>query len=70
MDSIKEYLEKNKDRFLDELVDLLKIPSISADPAYKGDMLKAAEAVKARLLEAGCDTAEVSSNARTSCSLR
>ncbi|MGA8855216.1 MAG: dipeptidase [Christiangramia sp.] len=60
MDSIKEYLEKNKDRFLDELVDLLKIPSISADPAYKGDMLKAADAVKARLLEAGCDTAEVS----------
>ncbi|MCH4822074.1 dipeptidase [Gramella lutea] len=60
MDSIKEYLEKNKDRFLDELVDLLKIPSISADPAYKGDMLKAADAVKARLLEAGCDMAEVS----------
>ena len=60
MDSIKEYLDKNKDRFLDELLDLLKIPSISADPAYKGDMLKAADAVKARLLEAGCDTAEVS----------
>ncbi len=60
MDSIKEYLEKNKDRFLNELVELLKIPSISADPAYKGDMLKAADAVKARLLEAGCDLAEVS----------
>ena len=60
MDSIKEYLEKNKDRFLDELLDLLKIPSISADPKYKGDMLKAAEAVKSRLLEAGCDMAEVS----------
>jgi len=60
MDSIKEYLDKNKDRFLEELLDLLKIPSISADPAYKSDMLKAADAVKARLLEAGCDRAEVS----------
>lgn len=59
MDSIKEYLEKNKDRFLDELLELLKIPSISADPAYKKDMLKTAEAVKKNLLDAGCEHAEV-----------
>lgn len=59
MDTIKDYLGKNRERFLDELIQLLKIPSISADPAYKGDMLKAAEAVKKSLLDAGCDLAEV-----------
>ena len=59
MDSIKTYLEEHKDRFVDELKELLKIPSISADANYKEDMLKAAEAVKQSLLDAGCDTAEV-----------
>ena len=41
MESIESYLEKNKDRFVQELIDLLKIPSISADPAYKNDVAKA-----------------------------
>ena len=59
MDSIKTYLEEHKDRFVDELKELLKIPSISADANYKDDMLKAAEAVKQSLLDAGCDTVEV-----------
>lgn len=59
MDAIQSYIEQNKQRFLDELIDLLKIPSISADSAYQGDVLKAAEIVKQRLLEAGCDVAEV-----------
>lgn len=59
MDQIKNYIESNKDRFLDELIDLLKIPSISADSKYKGDVRKAAEVVKQRLIEAGVDTAEI-----------
>ncbi|SHG71265.1 Acetylornithine deacetylase/Succinyl-diaminopimelate desuccinylase [Salegentibacter echinorum] len=59
MADIKDYIAKNKDRFLSELVDLLKIPSISADSNYKDDMLKTAEAVKKKLLEAGCDSAEI-----------
>ena len=59
MKSAKPYIEKNKDRFLDELVELLKIPSISADSAYKKDVLKTAEAVKKQLKKAGCDTVEI-----------
>lgn len=55
----KDYQEKNKDRFLNELLDLLRIPSISAKSEHKDDMLKCAEAVKARLLEAGADKAEI-----------
>ncbi|MDC8001214.1 dipeptidase [Aequorivita todarodis] len=59
MKSAKTYIEKNKDRFLDELIQLLKIPSISADSAYKKDVLKTAEAVKKQLEKAGCDSVEI-----------
>ena len=59
MSDIKKYVEDNKERFIKELVELLKIPSISADPAYKNDILKTAEAVKSRLEEAGCDSVEI-----------
>jgi acetylornithine deacetylase/succinyl-diaminopimelate desuccinylase-like protein len=59
MKDVKEYVEKNKDRFVSELVELLKIPSISADPAYKKDILKTADAVKQRMEEAGCDLVEI-----------
>jgi len=59
MKSAKPYIEQNKQRFLDELVELLKIPSISADPAYKEEVIKAAEAVKEQLEKAGCDNVEV-----------
>lgn len=59
MSDIKKYVEDNKERFINELVELLKIPSISADPAYKNDILKTAEAVKTRLKEAGCDSVEI-----------
>ena len=55
----KDYQEKNKDRFLNELLDLLRIPSVSARSEHKNDMVKCAEAVKKSLLEAGCDKAEV-----------
>jgi len=59
MKSAKPYIEKNKERFLDELIELLKIPSISADSAYKKDVLKTAEAVKKQLAKAGCDSVEI-----------
>jgi len=59
MKDVKEYVEKNKDRFVSELVELLKIPSISADPAYKKELLKTADAVKKRMEEAGCDLVEI-----------
>jgi acetylornithine deacetylase/succinyl-diaminopimelate desuccinylase-like protein len=54
-----DYQQKNKDRFLNELLDLLRIPSVSAKSEHKADMQKCAEAVKARLLEAGADKAEI-----------
>ena len=59
MEVWKEYQEKNKDRFLDELLDLLRIPSVSAKSENKEDMGKCAEAVKQRLLEAGVDKVEI-----------
>lgn len=54
-----EYLEANKDRFLEELLDLLRIPSVSADSKYKEDVARCAEAVKQYMLAAGVDMAEV-----------
>ncbi|MGJ8548055.1 dipeptidase [Winogradskyella wichelsiae] len=59
MQTIQSYIEENKDRFLSELIDLLKIPSISADSAYKGDVLKTADVVKSSLEKAGCDHVEI-----------
>lgn len=55
----KNYIDQNKDRFLEELFTLLRIPSVSADGAYKDDVAKCAEAVKSSLLAAGVDKAEV-----------
>ncbi|MDO9260829.1 MAG: dipeptidase [Flavobacteriaceae bacterium] len=59
MEQIRTYVTKNKERFIDELIALLKIPSISADPAYKQDVLNTADAIKESLLKAGCDFAEI-----------
>lgn len=50
-----EYIEQHKDRFLEELFDLLRIPSISADSAYKADVRRTAEFVAGKLKEAGAD---------------
>jgi len=55
----KDYQDKNKERFLNELLDLLRIPSVSARSEHRNDMVKCAEAVKQRLLEAGADLAEI-----------
>ncbi len=59
MQAWKDYQEKNKDRFLNEMLDLLRIPSVSAKSEHKADMQKCAEAVKKSLMDAGCDIAEV-----------
>ena len=59
MKSAKSYIEEHKDRFINELVELLKIPSISADSAYKKEVLKTAEVVKKSLEKAGCDKVEI-----------
>lgn len=56
---MQAYLEANKQRFLDELLDLLRIPSVSADSKFKGDVRHAAQFVKDSLLKAGADTAEL-----------
>ncbi|MFN4973400.1 MAG: dipeptidase [Bacteroidota bacterium] len=59
MSEIKSYIESNKQRFLDELFDILRIPSISADPAYSADVLRTADFVKEKLIVAGADKVEV-----------
>lgn len=55
----KDYQAKNEERFLNEMLDLLRIPSVSAKSEHKADMLKCAEAVKKSLIAAGADKAEV-----------
>ena len=56
---IKTYIEENKQKFLDELFDLLRMPSVSADSKFSGDVRKTAEFVKASLESAGVDMAEI-----------
>jgi acetylornithine deacetylase/succinyl-diaminopimelate desuccinylase-like protein len=59
MEKVKQYIVANKDRFLEELFELIRIPSISSIQDHKPDMIKAAEKLKELLLKAGCDKAEV-----------
>ena len=59
MKDVKKYIEENKDRFLEELFELIRIPSISAESEHKPDMVRCAEKWKEFLLKAGCDKAEV-----------
>jgi acetylornithine deacetylase/succinyl-diaminopimelate desuccinylase-like protein len=59
--AVQQYIEQHRDRFLNELLDLLRVPSVSADPKYKGDVLKMADLIKDSLLKAGADKAEVMS---------
>ena len=59
MEHIKKYIKENKSRFINELVELLKIPSISADPAYKKDVLNCAEEVAKSMKNAGAENIEI-----------
>jgi len=59
MEEIKKYVETHKQRFLDELFELLRFPSVSADPKYKDDVLKTAAYVADKLEEAGADSVEI-----------
>jgi len=59
MNNIQTYINGNKDRFLDELFDLLRIPSISSSTEHKDDMYKVADLWKKYLLAAGVDKAEI-----------
>ena len=56
---ILNYVNTNKERFLNELFELLRLPSISADPKYKKDVHLTAEAFKNKLVEAGADNVEI-----------
>ena len=59
MENIKSYIDTNKDRFIAELIELLKLPSVSAASAFSQDVLNTAEAVKEALDKAGCEHVEV-----------
>ena len=59
MQDIKRYVSENKQRFLDELFELLRFPSVSADPKFKADMLRTAEYVAEKLKIAGADEVEI-----------
>lgn len=53
------FIEQNKDRFIEELLDLLRIPSVSTDKKFKNDVLKAADYIRQKLEEVGVDRAEI-----------
>lgn len=59
MKDINNYIETHKERFLDELISLLKIPSVSADKTYKKEVLLTADFVMEQLKKAGCDDVEL-----------
>ena len=59
MQDIQTYIESNRQRFLAELLDLLRLPSISADPAFKKDVERAAEFVADSLRKAGAEQVEI-----------
>ncbi|MFM8917171.1 MAG: dipeptidase [Bacteroidota bacterium] len=59
MQNVQQYIASNQDRFISELMDMLRIPSISADSKYKADVARCAEFVKASLLQAGATKAEI-----------
>jgi acetylornithine deacetylase/succinyl-diaminopimelate desuccinylase-like protein len=63
MQDIRRYVSENKQRFLGELFELLRFPSVSADPKFKADMLKTAEYVADKLKSAGADTVEICATA-------
>jgi len=63
MENLNTYIEEHKERFLEELLALLKIPSVSADPKFSDDVFEAAEFIKQKMLDAGADNVEICSTA-------
>lgn len=59
MSDCNAYIDANRDRFLEELLALLRIPSVSADPAFAPDVLRCAENVAANLKAAGAENVEI-----------
>ncbi len=59
MKNVQNYIAENKERFLEELLELLRIPSVSADSAYRNDVRKTAEYVALKLKKAGAENVEV-----------
>ena len=59
MKTTDKYIKENKDRVLEELFELIRIPSISSEAAHKKDMIRCAECWREHLLKAGADKAEV-----------
>ena len=59
MEHIKKYIDKHKKRFINELIELLKIPSVSADKKYRLDVLSCADAVAKAMETAGADNIEI-----------
>ncbi|WP_024773001.1 dipeptidase [Aquimarina macrocephali] len=59
MQNIQSYVQEHKDRFINELFELLKIPSVSADTAFKDDVIRTAQEISNSLKESGCDTVEI-----------
>jgi acetylornithine deacetylase/succinyl-diaminopimelate desuccinylase-like protein len=59
MEQVKQYIDEHKDRFLQELFGLIRIPSVSSVAEHKEDMIKAAEYWRKSLREAGCDISEI-----------
>ena len=59
MEAIKKYIAENRERFLDELFELIRIPSVSAKEENKADMMRAANYLKESLMKVGADRAEV-----------
>ncbi len=60
---MQQYIQQHKDRFLSELLELLSIPSVSADSKYKADVRLAAEFICEKLKSAGADLAEINETA-------
>ena len=59
MSEIKNLVDQNSEKYLNELFTLLRIPSVSADPKYKEEVLRMAEAIKDSLISAGADNVEI-----------
>ncbi len=57
--NINDYIETHKERFLNELFELLRIPSVSADAKFKNDVIHTAEVIKEKLIAAGADSVEI-----------